>query len=106
MLRAIRNPKRLINSMSRDPDDTVVLVDHERQQIAVGACNFAIHEEILQLLVPLEPGGAKTIARPPISDGQPAPDTIAADERRVAVAGRCTRSGRKRNRFRRADGFN
>jgi hypothetical protein len=80
-LRAIRYPKRLINSMSCDPDDTVVAVDHERHESALAACNFAIDQEILQRFVSAESQRLKAVAGPAASDRQISANAVRPDER-------------------------
>src|SRR5216117_1876722 len=91
--------------MSRDPHDPVVLIDHERHGFAVAARNFAIYEEILELLVPRESSRLKPIAGTAISDGQNATTSIASDKRRRSIARHCIRLNGIGYGFKRTDCF-
>ena len=91
--------------MSRDPDDPVAFVDHQRYSIALASCNSAIYQEILQLLVARHSGRAKSIAGAAAPDCQHARD-IASDEGDRAAARHGTpMHGVRFGRAERLDGY-
>src|SRR6266508_4851917 len=49
-LRGVRYPKRLVNSVARDPHNPIGRIDHQRHRIAIAARDFAVHEKILHFL--------------------------------------------------------
>jgi len=77
-LRGVRNSKVLVNPVASHPDNPVAVVDNQGHQIAVAARHFAIHKEILQLLLAAEPKGSKPVARPAIPDRERRPAHITA----------------------------
>jgi hypothetical protein len=77
--------------MSCNPNDAVAFVDDERNRIADAACNFAIHEEILQLLLSIQTSRVEPIARAAAPHSQSSLAPIASHERQGSVARNCTR---------------
>jgi acid phosphatase (class A) len=73
-LRGVRYPKRLVNSVARDPDDPIGCIDHQRHRVAIAPCHFAIHEKVLQFL----PAGQPDL----IHLLPPAPEASSAEQRR------------------------
>ena len=47
-MRRVRNPKRLVNSVSRDPDDAIARIDDKRHRVAAAAVDLSVDEEVLK----------------------------------------------------------
>ena len=61
-MRRVRNPKRLINSVSGDPHDSIQFVDDERHGVPPPAIDFAVHEKVLQLFLSANADRPKSVA--------------------------------------------
>ena len=59
--------------VSGDPDDLPRRIDDYRSCIALGAVDFRVNEEVLQLLASAETQRTKAVSGPPVSDRQAAP---------------------------------
>ena len=90
MLRGVGNPKRLVNSMSRDPYNLVICVDDDRHRVAQIARDFEIDEEVLQFLSSGESHRLEPIASAPGADRKLRAAHIASYRRNRSVARNCT----------------
>jgi len=72
--------------MSRDPDNPVASVHHQRHSIAVAAGNFAICKEILELPVSGQSSRLKSITGTAASDRQDSVQPVGPDESQRPVA--------------------
>src|SRR3954452_4460879 len=100
-LRGVGYPKSRVDSEPRNPHDPIAFVDDQRHPIAPFARHFPVHEVVLQLLLPVEPDGAETVARAAVPDSQRAIAQVSSDlrdVRSVDTAHNCTgaRVGRHR----------
>jgi hypothetical protein len=69
-LRGVSYPKRLVDTVPGYPDDPVEIVHDQGHTVAQAAGDFAIHEEVLQLLLAVEPERPETVPGAPIPDGK------------------------------------
>src|SRR5262245_42070182 len=83
-LRGVHNPKALVNRVAGHPDNPVRIVDDQRHRVAAVAGHFPIHEEVLQLLAPVEPERLKPVSRPPEPDAKRAVHAVQRDDGDVA----------------------
>jgi hypothetical protein len=92
-LSGVRNPKSLINSVSGNPHDPIRIILRNRDNrdtITVGASDFSVDEEVLELFPAPQPGWVKSVARAPVSYDQTLLTTVAPNQGRHAVSRDCT----------------
>jgi hypothetical protein len=95
-LRGVGYPKRLVNSVSGHPHNSIHFVDDNRHRVARRARHLPIHEKVLELFAAIQPDRSKSVAGAPISYGQTSRKEVPANKRdvvptpRAAVAHDCT----------------